>query len=342
MAIDSAAAMPNTVSDPSVVTVQHVCKPRWTAEEDALLTQCVKKYGPRWRDIVSMHFESRNHEALRKRWKSIQKNASPDLAQVSTQPPAEEEANVSENMTSMDWRELDAMLGQVDNQSHLSSNENQWTLVDDELLVQCVHQHGQHWREIGAMYFMDRTYGAIRDRWKVLQSHAGKALGVDVEESNVTTATVNEVGRKTEPVPGFFQEVCETQAGDAKQAGGDEVDDSMSSMDWRTLDAVLNASEKAAEQIVGAEQADGDSDAVDDSMSSMDWRELDAVLGDIGSNHFRASAIHSTAAVAQPGRSGEDCLRMHKEAGVHLGSVSNAVRVTLPQWNVCANQRIFC
>merc|ERR1712196_476118 len=52
-------------------TADKLKKSRWSAQEDALLTQCVEQYGPKWIEIGEQHFPNRKHEAIRKRWRTI-------------------------------------------------------------------------------------------------------------------------------------------------------------------------------------------------------------------------------------------------------------------------------
>lgn len=55
------------------VVIVRQTRGRWSAKQDELLLQCVRHYGPKWTLIEQKHFLDRNNEALRKRWKKLQR-----------------------------------------------------------------------------------------------------------------------------------------------------------------------------------------------------------------------------------------------------------------------------
>ncbi|CAG8592313.1 4759_t:CDS:2 [Paraglomus occultum] len=147
----------------------------WTAEEDKVLIEAMKKHGRKWKLISNEYIPSRTPVAVRSRWfNRIRPLLIYEYLSL-------KQGNAGERPTSTylrKWKSLSSrhavMLNEKKETKNVSSKvrtgatrfkSGYWTVEEDKILVEAIRKHGRKWRLISDEYFPYRTHLAVRFRW---------------------------------------------------------------------------------------------------------------------------------------------------------------------------------
>ncbi len=198
-------------------TVDSLGRSSWTAEEDAQLTELVKKHGVgNWHAVGADLTSSRSSDSLRHRWTKLEKYAKAAKAAKASGAanddvaPKVEEGN-AETTTSVAAR-VSAQLHETANAgggwskgTPDSLGRTLWTAAEDANLVQLVKKHGAgNWDPIESDFSTNRSADALRKRWVKLQAPARS-----VRQSDSASGS-NEVSRLGLGLPGQREMISAT------------------------------------------------------------------------------------------------------------------------------------
>uniref|UniRef100_A0A7S0P4F2 Uncharacterized protein n=1 Tax=Calcidiscus leptoporus TaxID=127549 RepID=A0A7S0P4F2_9EUKA len=164
----------------------------WSAQEDELIRDGVQQLGCRWR-VIAAKLPGRSDDAVRNRWSRLQENM---RAREGNGPAGSCGGRANGGGSSSSRASAGAVLirsgadGSGAGSSSSSSmglscgesspphdkgkkERSSWTRVEDDIIIQGVHELGHKWYEI-ARRLPGRTDHAIRNRWSRLQSIIGQ------------------------------------------------------------------------------------------------------------------------------------------------------------------------
>jgi len=134
----------NVLLKNTMPTLELQNKSRWTVKEDCLLAECVRQYGPKWREIGAKYFANRPHEALRKRWKRLQgssPNKSPSRTQsVSPNRFSASKINNDDGLASVNSPKFDS----VDVGCDVVTGDHEWTMGEELLFSRLAARRVAH------------------------------------------------------------------------------------------------------------------------------------------------------------------------------------------------------
>jgi hypothetical protein len=178
---------------------------RWKPEEDAKLTEAVKKHGKNWVATAAM-FSGRTKKQCRSRWTQALDPANGDKGKWKP----EEDVKLTEAVKrhDKDWVSVAAMVSGRTNQQCRSrwtqvldpatgKNTGKWTPGEDAKLTEAVHKHEKDWVAVAAMV-SGRTNQQCRSRWtQVLDPSIAKKRAGEwtPEEDAKLTEAVKEHGK---------------------------------------------------------------------------------------------------------------------------------------------------
>jgi myb proto-oncogene protein len=149
---------------------------RWTADEDATLTDAVAKHGNNWVAVAAL-VPGRLNEQCRERWMhSEHHRISPTLGYWT----AEEDAKLTDAVKKhgKEWVAVAALVPGRNNkkcrqrwttQLDPNINNRKWTAEEDAKMMDAVTECGNDWVAIAALV-PGRTNWQCRERWRVLLS----------------------------------------------------------------------------------------------------------------------------------------------------------------------------
>jgi hypothetical protein len=143
----------------------------WTAEEDAKLTDAVKKHGNRWVAIAAI-IPGRNNKECRHRWAG---KLNPGTNRKAGKWTAEEDAKLTSAVTKYgnDWVAVAALVpGRTNercrhrwvNSLNVSRKMGKWTPEENAMLTDAVQKHGKDWVAVAALV-PGRNNVECKQRW---------------------------------------------------------------------------------------------------------------------------------------------------------------------------------
>jgi cytochrome c551/c552 len=196
--VTPAASLPSAASSSAT-------RRSWNGEEDAKLTEAVKKHGKHWVAVAVM-VPGRTRVQCRKRWVQT---VDPDNGKIVGKWKGEEDAKLTEAVTKYgnNWVAVAAMVpGRTNVQCRerwtntvdpANSGQGKWTPEEDVKLAEAVKKHGKHWVLVAAMV-PGRTNRRCRHRWvNSLDPAVGKSAGKwKGEEDAKLTEAVKKHGKE--------------------------------------------------------------------------------------------------------------------------------------------------
>jgi hypothetical protein len=179
----------------------------WKAEEDAKLTEAVKRHGNHCWAVVAAMVSGRTNNQCRERWvKTVDPSNGNKVQRRSWKP--EEDAKLTEAVNKHGkycWVEVAAMVsGRTDKQCRArwvntvdptnGNNLGRWTTEEDAKLTEAVEKHGKNWVEVAEMV-PGRTNRHCRKHWVDTLDHANGNKGTwATEEDTKLTEAVKKHG----------------------------------------------------------------------------------------------------------------------------------------------------
>lgn len=157
-------------------TVDSLGRSSWTPEEDARLTELVKKHGVgNWQTIGTEFKSSRSFDSLRHRWTKLEKHAAAAVPATTTDGAAGASDAVVpkvEEGTAVDKTASNAGSGSASAAGGWTTGPRDalgralWTAAEDANLVELVKKHGAgNWDPIEEEFYTSRSADALRKRW---------------------------------------------------------------------------------------------------------------------------------------------------------------------------------